>query len=615
MCGIAGVITTNRINSSVIEKMTNSMPHRGPDAAGFYGNEAGTAFLGHRRLSIIDLSTAANQPMYSHCGKYVMVFNGEIFNFQQIAKELHITFKTHSDTEVILEAFVKWGPSFVNRLNGMFAIAIYAIYEDKLYLFRDRLGVKPIYYAQIDQQFYFGSELKDIQTAIPFNQEVDNVAVYYFLHLGYIPEPLTIFKSVHKFPSGAYAVYSKNGLKFETYWRSEDKIESAPMKDFDRAKSAFKELFVDAVKYRMIADVPFGTFLSGGVDSSLVTAAAQSVSASPVKTFSIGIKDAQYNESAYSRKIAEYLKTEHYEFIVTEQDALDLVDQISTAYDEPFADSSAIPTMLVSKLARQHVTMTLSGDGGDELFQGYGMYKWAMRLQNPLLQMNRNWLATVLKGLPERYQRAADVIRFPDLATLPTHIFSQEQYMFSDQELRTLLHRPMPCPNLLESTYTTKRTLNAAESQALFDLHYYLKDDLLAKVDRASMQFSLETRTPFLDYRVVEFALNLPYEFKVKNGVTKFLLKEVLYDFVPESYFDRPKWGFSIPLVRWLNTDLKPMVESCLTEEHVNAAGMVNWEDVKRLKNQYYGGKSYLYNRIWALTQLHKWYIHNCKNN
>jgi asparagine synthase (glutamine-hydrolysing) len=315
----------------------------------------------------------------------------------------------------------------------------------------------------------------------------------------------------------------------------------------------------------MIADVPFGTFLSGGIDSSMVTAAAQSISSKPIKTFSIGIKDSKFNEAEFAKKISTHLKTEHYEYQVTEQDALALVDQMINAYDEPFADSSSIPTMLVSKMARQEVTMTLSGDGGDELFQGYGMYNWAMRLNNPLLQANRHWIALLMKQLPTRYQRAADVIKYPSRDTLPSHLFSQEQYLFSDKELQSLLLETPNESNPIQHKFSTKRALNPAEEQALFDMHYYLKDDLLTKVDRASMQFSLETRTPFLDYRLVEFALNLPYEFKVQKGISKYILKEVLYDFIPASYFDRPKWGFSIPMDKWLKTDLRPMVDKYLS--------------------------------------------------
>lgn len=611
MCGIAGFFSSSSIDKTVIQNMTDSMAHRGPDANGFYQNENKTVALGHRRLSIIDLSNAANQPMYSHCGKYVMVFNGEIFNYQEIAAELQMQFKTHSDSEVILEAFIKYGVEFVNKLNGMFAIAIYAIEKNELYLFRDRLGVKPIYIAEINQTFYFGSELKSILKAVDKKQlKVNQQAVYQFLHLGYIPQPNSIYNEIQKFPAGSFATISSAGIVTKPYWKAEEKITTEPISNFDSAKKQLKELLISSVKYRMIADVPFGTFLSGGIDSSVVTSIAQSISDKPIKTFSIGFKNSKHNEAPFAKSISDYLKTEHYEFMVSEDDALDLVDKISGAYDEPFADSSAMPTMLVSKLARQHVTMTLSGDGGDELFQGYGMYNWANRLNNPLIKTNRKLISSVLKLMPEKYKRAALVFDYETENNLPAHIFSQEQYAFSQSEIRQLLNHSGNYELKMQQHFATARKLNAAEEQALFDINFYLKDDLLVKVDRASMQFSLETRTPFLDYRLVEFALNLPYDFKVKNNVAKYILKEVLYDFVPKNYFDRPKWGFSAPLRKWMNEELKPMVENCLSEETVTTAGLVNWNEVKKIKAAYYAGESFLYYRLWILTMLHKWWLH-----
>ncbi len=610
MCGIAGFYSlTKQFSETDLHSITNVMSHRGPDAAGFFLNEEKTCGLGHRRLSIIDLSTAANQPMFSQSERYVMVFNGEVYNFQEIAKQLNISPRTHSDTEIILEAFEQRGTEFVHLLNGMFAIAIYDKQKEKLFLFRDRLGVKPLYYFYAENNFAFGSEIKSLLAIdfvaqnIPLNKRV----VSTFLYAGYIPERETIYQSIYKLPAGSFALVDKHGFEVVHYWKPEEKITTTVVTDFDSAKKELKELLTSSVRYRMISDVPFGTFLSGGIDSSAVTAIAQSISSQPVKTFSIGFKEAKFNESEYAKKVSKHLGTEHHEFIVTENDALGLIDKMMTVYDEPYADSSGIPTMLVSKLARQYVTMTLSGDGGDELFMGYGAYNWAKRLDNPLVKFFRKPIAFSLSQMGERYKRGAHVFNYKTEAHKKSHIFSQEQYFFSEDELNDLLQDDFKHEVLFDENFKTKRKLSAAEQQALFDMKYYLKDDLLTKVDIATMQYSLEARTPFLDYRVVEFALNLSEDLKVKNGVAKYLLKEVLYDFVPREFFDRPKWGFSIPLAKWLKTDLHYLLEKYLSEEVVVKCGAVKFEKVKSLVARFDKGEAFLFNRLWVLILLHRW--------
>jgi asparagine synthase (glutamine-hydrolysing) len=625
MCGIAGYFSTHKsFEKNELENITNSMPHRGPDATGLYWNDSQTCGLGHRRLSIIDLSTAANQPMYSHCKRYVMVFNGEVFNYQSIAEELQkahqqkmgskIEFTTTSDTEVILEAFCFWGNDFVHHLNGMFAIAIYDTHADELYLFRDRLGVKPIYYYHQNNVLVFGSELKAVlQFSLVKNDlQIDKEALNQYLHIGYITEPLSIYKYIKKFPSGSFAVFNKAELQIKYYWKAEDKIEATTHHNFIDSKLELKTLLLDSVKLRMISDVPFGTFLSGGIDSSLVTAMAQHNSSTPIKTFSIGFKEAKYNESAYAKQVSDYLKTNHHQFIVSEKDAIDLVTKIPDAYDEPYADSSALPTMLVSKLAKQHVTMTLSGDGGDELMMGYGMYNWANRLNNPLVSAARKPASMLMKLMSSKYKRVAELLNYEDEKYLHSHIFSQEQYLFSRNEVKNLVLKNYQSDFDVSYNFNTNRKLSAAEQQALFDIKFYLKDDLLVKVDRASMQYSLETRTPFLDYRVVEYCLNISEKFKMNNGIQKYLLKEILYDFVPKEMFDRPKWGFSIPLVNWLKADLKFLIDEYLSESSITKSGLVDYEIVKDLKSKFFSNKfDYLYNRLWLLVVLHMW--HNKK--
>lgn len=612
MCGIAGYFSANKkVSSDELVTMTTCIQHRGPDAAGYFVSDDATAGLGHRRLSIIDLSSAANQPMLSHNGRYSMVFNGEVYNFQEVEKKLGIQPRTSSDTEIILEAFVQLGVECVHLFNGMFAIAIYDKQEETMYWFRDRLGVKPFYYYEKEGTFAFSSEIKSLMSVkeVKANVKVYKPSIHTFLYSGYIPEPYTIYDNIKRLPAGSYAVIKNGKITITPYWQPEQKIENKVVTDFDSAKQQLKDLLTSSVKYRMISDVPFGTFLSGGIDSSVVTAIAQSVSDKPVKTFSIGFKEAKFNESQYAKQVSDHLGTQHHEFTVTEQDALGLIDKMLTAYDEPYADSSAIPTMLVSKLARQHVTMTLSGDGGDELFMGYGSYTWAQRLNNPLVQALRGPVAAGMSLFGNRYKRAAGVVNYNSKARIKSHIFSQEQYFFSETELSDLLTSNYRQTILFNEDFgKLNRPLSAQEEQALFDIKHYLKDDLLVKVDIASMQYALEVRTPFLDYRVVEFALNLDERLKKSaDGTTKYLLKEVLYDYVPKQIFDRPKWGFSIPLVKWLRTDLHYLIDNYLSEAVVSKYGVVNYAVVMQLIQRFEKGEGYLYNRLWVLILLHKW--------
>ncbi len=588
--------------------MTDSISHRGPDAEGFFSDRI--VGLGHRRLSIIDLSTAANQPMFTSDGRYSIIFNGEIFNYRELAVDVKQPLKTHSDTEVIMNLIAEKGPEVVNTFNGMFAIAFYDRVKGELLLFRDRLGIKPLFYYQNDIDIVFASEIKALRAIekISSAAQINPTAIAQFMHIGYIAEPRTIYSNIFKFPAGAYASITSSGMEIKHFWKNEEQIQPETVTDLQTAKATFRSLMQNAVELRMISDVPFGTFLSGGIDSSIVTALAQTVSVDPVKTFSIGFKESKFNESEYAKNVSRHLHTEHYEFIVTYKEAIDLAYTIIDVYDEPFADPSAIPTMIVSKLARQYVTMTLSGDGGDELFHGYGMYTWAKRLSNPLISAARKPAALLLSTLPHRYKRAGFVLNYPSKERIRNHIFSQEQYFFSEKEIESLLvKKPNTNYFLNENMGALKRKLSAKEEQALFDINHYLKDDLLVKVDRASMKYSLETRTPFLDYRVVSFALNLSENLKIKNGVSKYLLKEVLYDLVPKEYFNRPKWGFSIPLSSWLTNELKPLLEETLNEKTVDEFGIVDAKKVSELKRRFLNGEKYLFNRMWNLIILHQW--------
>jgi len=606
MCGIAGFYS-NLFSREDLVTMTNRMAHRGPDASGF--SHIDNCGLGHRRLSIIDLSNAANQPMTSHSGKHIMVFNGEIYNYLEIAAELQKTnpalvFNTHSDSEVALEAFETWGETFVEKMNGMFVMAIYSIDDRKLYLFRDRMGIKPLFIYHLNDTLAFASELKAITELLKSKNKlnIDRDAVGEFLHLGYIPAPRTIYREIQKFPKASYAVFDGKKLETQIWWNLNDKIGQLSPKNETEAKEELKSLITSAVKYRLISDVPFGTFLSGGADSSVVTAVAQKVSNEQIKTFSIGFDDAKHNEAPFAKRVAEHLNTNHHEYTLSYKDALQLIPRMQEMYDEPYADSSAVPTFLVSQMAKQQVTMTLSGDGGDELFMGYGAYNWAKRMSNPLLKAGHNVAAGILKMGSDKYKRVSCLLSYPKGTFMPSQIFSQEQYFFSWQEVQSLMKSEDLTLDFSLYSEQVNRTLSAAEKQALFDLHYYLPDDLLVKVDRATMQNSLETRVPLLDYRIVEFALNLPETLKTKNGCSKYLLKQVLYDFVPQELFDRPKWGFSIPLDKWMKNELKEYIESYLFIEN----DYLDSNQVKKLYQRFLAGENHLYQRIWAVFVLNR---------
>jgi asparagine synthase (glutamine-hydrolysing) len=619
MCGIAGYISLN--NTIVPEqlKIANcQIAYRGPDADGFYFSPDKKTGFAHRRLSIIDLSAAANQPMFSADGRYCIIFNGEIYNFKELKEKLPgkgASLKTTSDTEVIIELFACYGVNIFEWLNGMFALAIYDMANGIITLARDHVGIKPLFYYCDNDEIIFSSELKVIKSIKEKKLTVNKDAIPYFLHLGYIPQPLTIYNNIYKFPSGAYWQIDskKNSLpaSFENikqFWVPEEKITAETLKEEVVAKEKLKSLLIDSVKHQLISDVPIGVFLSGGVDSSLIAAIASKQTTQKLKTFSIAIDDGKFNESQYASAVAKELGTEHNELHIEEKKMMSLLDRFLPAYDEPYGDPSAFPTMIVSQFAKEQVKVALSGDGGDELFMGYSFYKWADRLSNPLLPLVRWPIYSASLLMSHRLQRAGQMFAYPDKSKITTHIFSTEQYYFNERELHHLINKQHFDFTRLNEIETKGRKLTATEKQALWDLKSYLKDDLLVKVDRASMQFSLEARVPILDYRIVEFALNLHHQYKINNkGETKYLLKEVLYDYLPKKLFDRPKWGFRIPLEKWMRTDLRELVETYTSEKIITKYNYVNYKIVARLKDQYFGGKDYLYNRVWLIMILHWW--------
>jgi asparagine synthase (glutamine-hydrolysing) len=616
MCGIAGFISP-RYNREDLRNINMVISHRGPDGEGFYFEDSSplNIGLGHRRLSIIDLSDAAAQPMMSHCGRYIMVFNGEIYNYRDIKNTRlpDVAWTSSGDSEVIVEAFARFGPSCFEWLNGMFALAIWDKRDKKLTLARDHVGVKPLYYYCDEKELLFGSELKAIK-AIKKDCGINHSVIPSFLHIGYIPHPYSIYDGVYKLSAGSFAEISRGNdsrlfFREQSFWKLQDKISGEVLSDESVARKQLDGLLTDAVGKQLISDVPLGTFLSGGTDSSVVTAMAVKVSPRTINTYSIAVTDGKVNEGPYAAAVAKYLGTNHHELPITQKEVLDMAPGFLEVYDEPFCDSSAFPTMLVSKLARKHVTVTLSGDGGDELFWGYGTYTWAKRLQNPFLKIAAPLIHSGSRLMSSRYKRIGMMFEKHDPAYAKSHNFSQNQYFFSEQELSKILVNPGF--DLSEINYGfTGRHLDEREQMSFWDMENYLKDDLLVKVDRASMRYGLETRVPLLDYRVVEFALNLSPSLKInRSGDMKYLLKQVLYDYVPKRLLERPKWGFSIPLVKWLKTDLKWMVDKYCSKAMVEQAGIVRYSTVKKLVCLYEGGKNdYLYNRIWALVVLH-WFF------
>lgn len=611
MCGINGLVNfETQLTQEWLPKMNQVIGHRGPDANGVFHHE--NVSLGHVRLSILDLSEGANQPMESD--DFILVYNGEVYNFEEIKKELNLVCNTTSDTEVILLGFKKIGAAIFEKLNGMFALAIYNKATKVLTLARDRVGIKPLYLYknEANNSFAFSSEIKGllINPTIKISLTINVDAVSDFFHLGYIPAPRSIYNEISKFPAGYYAEISNDTITYTKYWQIEDKIKDKVLSDEDEAKTQLDTLLNDAVKVRLKADVPFGTFLSGGIDSSLITALAQKNTEQKLNTFSIGFNEKSHNESHYAAMVADHLGTNHHEFNVSHKEAKNLISTIVDDYDEPYADSSCIPMMLVSKLARSKVTMTLSGDGGDELFQGYGFYNWANRLNNPLIDGLKRPIASALKLGDNRMKRAATMFDYKK-GQKQSHIFSQEQYYFSQNEIDELiLNKGVILPQLNQDLKSARK-LNPAEKQSFFDIKHYLKDELLTKVDIATMKYSLEDRVPLLDHRVVEFALNLDSALKIKNGEQKYILKEVLYQYVPKHIFDRPKQGFSIPLGTWLKEDLKYLIDHYVSDEMIKKVGWLNPATVKQLLKRFHAGEDYLYVRIWAIIIFNQWYEKN----
>jgi asparagine synthase (glutamine-hydrolysing) len=623
MCGICGVVNLvheKEVDPTIVKKMCDSITHRGPDDEGFWVEK--NVGIGMRRLSIIDLSTG-KQPIANEDETVWIVFNGEIFNHLSIKAELeqrgHL-FKTKTDTEAIVHAYEEYGEQCVHKLNGMFAFAIWDKTKNSLFVARDRLGVKPLYYFFNHDRFVFGSELKCILEAGEIPRRVDLQALDNFLTFEYIPAPLTIFQDVKKLPAG-YSLTLRNGdVKIRNYW--DVNFTTNGINEIEAQKSV-RDLLQDAVKIRLMSDVPLGAFLSGGIDSSAIVALMANVMDQPVKTFSIGFEDSSYNELKYARQIANKFNTEHHEFII-KPNAVELTEELIGFLDEPFGDFSIFPTFLVSKMAREYVTVVLSGDGGDELFGGYDTYKadqFFNRYQKFPPFMRNGLVTKFIELLPPTTKKKGlinKIKRFVEGTKLPADLHHTRWMIFLQEAEKELLYTNDMTSGLVEKDYykfIRHYFSNASyckddetNQQMYVDIKTYLVDDILVKVDRMSMATSLEARTPFLDYRFVELCATLPSSLKLRGKRTKYILKKAMEDILPYDILYRGKEGFSIPIKNWLKKDLKPMMMEMLAPEKIKREGFFDVNYIERLKHEHLKGHQNHSHRLWALMMFGYWY-------
>jgi len=655
MCGIAGMVSTvEKVIETVVCRMVNELAHRGPDDNGVWVDHQNVVGLGHRRLSILDLSAAGHQPMHSVCGRFVLVFNGEIYNHLEIRKQLEsggvlIQWRGHSDSETLLEAFAVWGvEKTLKACVGMFAIALWDKQEDVLTLARDRMGEKPLYYGWQGDTFMFGSELKALKAHPDFKANIDRQALTLFLRYNYIPSPYSIYQGINKLPAGTFLQIqferdkssshqvNANGREYPlgdksqpiAYWSLKEMADRGQVDPFsgsdEEALALLEGQLGDAIAGQQLADVPLGAFLSGGIDSSVVTALMQARSEKPIKTFTIGFDESGYNEAEHAKAVAKHLGTEHTELYVSARDALDVIPRLPSLYDEPFADSSQIPTFLVAQMAKQHVTVALSGDGGDELFGGYNRHTWSRTIHQ-----KTSWLPiSVRQGigaamcavspgswdsfnqrcgsfLPSRFQTVQMGEKVHKMAGLLTAKDGSDMY-------RRLVSQWFDPAGLViggaEPNHQMEvDSIEGIEHQMmLMDGLTYLPDDILCKVDRAAMGVSLETRVPMLDHRVVELAWSLPLHMKIRNGQGKWLLRELLFQHVPRKLIERPKQGFGLPVGDWLRGPLRDWAEILLDASRLQQEGYFKVEPIRQAWKEHLNGKN-KEQKLWGILMFQAW--------
>lgn len=615
MCGICGFLTSRPISAALLERMNAQMAHRGPDDAGVYLGALGGVNLGiaHRRLSVLDVSALGHQPMFSEDRTVAIVYNGEIYNYRRMKKELQrigYAFKGNCDTEVLLAAYREWGISFVSKCNGMFAFALVDFRTETVYFARDRLGQKPLYYYRRGGDFVFASELKPIMAFDGFEKKVRRDLLSRYLHHGYIAAPDTVFENTYKLLPGHVATWHAGKLKEAPYWdlleRRETLLRSAPP-SYGEARATLKALIEDAVRARMIADVPLGAFLSGGVDSTLITAVAQSVSDRPVSTYTIGFSEDGYNEAPFAGEVAAHLKTDHHELYVDRANALEVLNDFVSYFDEPLADSSQIPTMLVSKFAREKLTVVLSGDAGDELFCGYSVYDKIYKLQHraALIRLLSPLMRSHAKRLlPHSLLTAQQALTLCREAPAQ---FITEDVLCAARSL--VLPDDLDCQKTV--WYAREQSIPAEDLQerrTLLDMLTYLPDDIMAKVDRASMRYSLEARSPLLDYRVVEYALALPQAYKYKNRVKKYILKDILSDYVPRALFARAKQGFAIPIAEYLRESGAEFLKAQQNADTLAEQGLFSVPEAQALVTRFLDRQPVNERILWHYFVFQQWY-------
>jgi len=592
-----------------VRRINGALRHRGPDDEGYYADPQGQVILGHRRLSVIDLATG-HQPIFNESGTVAVVFNGEIYNFLELRNELiakGYRFRTNSDTEVIANLYDDAGADCVHRLRGMFAIAIWDERRQELVLIRDRLGKKPIYYAETPGGFYFASEIQPL-TAVPgLSREIDECAIDLFLTYSCIPSPWSIYRAIRKLPPAHLLRVRGSKLSLERYWQPsfEPKLEL----DYEEAKGELLRLFTESVRLRLISDVPLGVFLSGGVDSSAVAAVMSTISPGPIKTFSIGFPDPRYNELAHARVVARHYRTDHHEWMVEPQ-ALDVLPEIVRTYGEPYGDSSAIPTWYLSRLARSQVTVALNGDGGDELFGGYPWH----RVIPAVNRMASFAVPSLMRGiasvgiLPRPARTLAELLSMTEIQRvqrLRGVLFNSGRERLYHPDFRARVNGS--ADRYLEQVYDS-RSLDRYDRVFRMDLLSYLPDDLLVKVDRASMAHGLECRSPLLDHLLLEFACRLPAAWKIRGGRSKHIFKDAVSSLFPPGFLDRPKMGFSVPIGEWFKSEWKPWVSATLLDGPLSRRSILDRRELQAILGEHDSGRRSHETLIWNLAMLSLWF-------
>jgi asparagine synthase (glutamine-hydrolysing) len=645
MCGFIGYFSKgpDHLDDAVLRRMTTSLVHRGPDDAGYWRDKDQGIGLGFRRLSVVDLSTTGHQPMLSRSGRYVIVFNGEVYNHLTLRKELEQRngnlFRGHSDTEVMLAAFEEWGvdATTLAKFNGMFAFALFDRQERVLHLARDRYGEKPLYYGWMGETFLFGSELKGLKQHPAWRGEIDRGALALYVRYNYVPSPYSIYQGIHKLSQGqmlSLPLPSHSGIlpQPHAYWSVKETAEAGMRHPYERSeKEAVDELdglLRDAVAMRMEADVPLGAFLSGGIDSSIIVALMQAQSMTPVKTFVIGFTETNYDEAPYAKAIAAHLGTEHTELYVTPEQMLGVVPRLPHIYDEPFADTAQIPTFLVSQMTRQHVTVALSGDGGDELFGGYNRYFWGHSIYRKFGWMPRSVRRLLSRGLLEASPLEWDKVFSFLSAIIPRRLrvnlpgdslhkfarildFSSPENMYrelvSHWEPMSIMPGVTEPPSELAGHKHWETLPDFTQHMMFLDQVSYLPDDGLIKMDRASMAASLEARAPLLDYRVAEFAWRLPLDMKIRDGSGKWLLRQVLHKYVPGELVNRPKMGFAVPIDSWLRGSLRDWAENYLDARRLSEEGFFDPVPIRNKWNEHIAGKRNWADQLWVILMFQVW--------